>query len=314
MDNNLPQKNPKFYLCEKCDFNTCNKKDYIRHISTSKHKRITTDNNRISEKTPNDFQCECGKIYKYLSGLSRHKAKHNCKNIQVEEEIEAINLYDSQCILQILKQNEEFKYLILEQNKIITEQNTKLFDLCKTNNSSSNYVTNNIHTNSHNKTFNLQVFLNETCKNAMNIMDFVNSIQIQLSDLENVGEVGYVQGISNIIIKNLKALDVTNRPIHCSDSKREILYVKDNDKWEKEDDDKKRLTKAIKYIANKNYKLIKEFKAKYPDCIYSHSNKSDQYNKLIIEALGGDGCNDEDNHNKIIKKIAKTVTIDKTNF
>jgi hypothetical protein len=314
MDNNLPQKTPKIFLCENCDFNTCNKKDYMRHISTGKHKRITNDNKRINEKTPDYFQCECGKVYKYLSGLSRHRTKHNCINNQCEDEIDTINLHDSQCILQILKQNEEFKNLILEQNKIITEQNTKLFDLCKTNNGFPNYVTNNIHTNSHNKTFNLQVFLNETCKNAMNIMDFVNSIQIQLADLENVGEVGYVQGISNIIIKNLKALDVTNRPIHCSDSKREILYVKDNDKWEKEDDDKKRLTKAIKYIANKNYKLIKEFKAKYPDCIYSHSNKSDQYNKLIIEALGGDGGNDEDNHNKIIKKIAKTVTIDKSNF
>jgi hypothetical protein len=127
-----------------------------------------------------------------------------------------------------------------------------------------------------------------------------------------VGKLGFIDGISNIIVKNLKALDVNKRPVHCSDSKREIMYIKDEDKWEKDNDDKLKLRKAIKYIAHKNTKLLPEFKAKYPDCIYSDSRKSDQYNKLIIESMGGNGDNDSEKENKIIRKIAKEVIIDKT--
>jgi uncharacterized membrane protein len=145
----------------------------------------------------------------------------------------------------------------------------------------------------------------------MNITDFVNSIQLQLSDLERVGKIGYVEGISNIITSNLKALDVTQRPIHCTDKKRETLYVKDEDKWEKENNEKKKLRKVIKHVAHKNSKLIPEFKNKYPNCVESESKKSDQYNKLIIEALGGSGDNDTEKEDKIIKKIAKEVIIDK---
>jgi hypothetical protein len=145
----------------------------------------------------------------------------------------------------------------------------------------------------------------------MNIMDFVDSLKIQLSDLENVGKLGFVDGISNIIVKNLKALDVNKRPVHCSDKKREIMYIKDEDKWEKENEDKNKLRKAIKHIAHKNTKMLPQFKAKYPDCIRSESNKSDQYNKLIIESMGGYGDNDKEKENKIMKKIAKEVIIDK---
>jgi hypothetical protein len=145
----------------------------------------------------------------------------------------------------------------------------------------------------------------------MNIMDFVDSLKIQLSDLESVGKLGFVEGISNIIIKNLKALDIHKRPVHCSDSKRETIYIKDENKWEKEDDDKKKLRKAIKYIAHKNSNMLFLFKSKYPDCIYSNSNKSDQYNKLIIETMGGQGNNDIEKENKIIKNIAKETIINK---
>jgi hypothetical protein len=146
----------------------------------------------------------------------------------------------------------------------------------------------------------------------MNIMDFVDSLNLQLSDLENVGKLGFIEGISNIIVKNLKALDVHKRPVHCSDSKREVMYVKDEDKWEKENEERAKLRKAIKYIAHKNSKLIPEFRAKYPDCGKSTSSKSDQFNKLVIEAMGGPGDNDAEKEDKIIKKIAKEVTIDKT--
>ena len=180
-------------------------------------------------------------------------------------------------------------------------------------NSANTNINNNntINNNSHNKTFNLQVFLNETCKDAMNIMDFVDSIKIQLSDVESIGELGYVNGISKLIIKHLNALDENMRPVHCSDPKRDILYVKDKNVWEKEDSDNNKLKKAIKYISHKNICAHPEWRAKYPDCLTSESLKSDQYNRMVIEAMGGSGHNDAEKADKIVKKIAKAVTIDK---
>ena len=165
--------------------------------------------------------------------------------------------------------------------------------------------------NSHNKTFNLQFFLNETCKDAMNIMDFVDSIKLQLCDLENVGKLGFVEGISKIIVKNLNSLDETKRPVHCTDSKREVMYIKDEDKWEKENENKQKMRKVIKHVTHKNSKLLKEFKTKYPGCEKSESKFSDKYDKLIIEAMGGKGDNDIEKEDKIIRNIAKTVTIEK---
>jgi hypothetical protein len=246
--------------------------------------------------------CEnCKKTYKEPSGLWRHKKKClEVKNINYNNEEnkkdELINYLikenkKDELINYLIKENQEFKSLILE--------------IVKKDTTTNNNITNN------NKTFNLNVFLNETCKDAMNIMDFVDSIKLQLSDLEKVGSIGYVEGISNIITTNLKALDVTQRPIHCTDNKREVLYVKDEDKWEKDNEQKKKLRKAIKHIAHKNSKLLPEFKSKYPDCVHSDSKKSDQYNKLIIEAMGGHGDNDCEKEDKIIKNIAKEVVIEK---
>jgi hypothetical protein len=145
----------------------------------------------------------------------------------------------------------------------------------------------------------------------MNIMDFVDSIKLQLSDLENVGKMGFVDGISNIIVKSLNSLDETKRPVHCTDTKREVMYVKDEDKWEKENDNKPKIRKLIKHVTHKNTKLIKDFKAKYPGCEKSESKYSNSYDKLVIEAFGGKGDNDEEKENKIIKKISNVTTIDK---
>jgi hypothetical protein len=156
------------------------------------------------------------------------------------------------------------------------------------------------------------MFLNETCKNAMNITDFINSLHLQLSDLENVGEVGYIEGISNIIIKKLNALDVTERPVHCTDKKRETMYVKDEDKWEKEDEKKNKMHKMVKKVTNKNINLITEFREKYPDYKKVTSKVSEQFNKIIIESMGGSGDNDYEKEKKIIKKIAKEVFVDKS--
>jgi hypothetical protein len=238
------------------------------------------------------YICECKKEYKTNSGLWKHKKKCN-----FEEKIEENNI-SPELILNIIQQNQEFKDLLLEQNKTIIEL-------------SKNSTTNNI--NSNNKTFNLHVFLNETCKDAMNIMDFVDSIKIQLTDIESIGELGFVNGMSKLIIKNLNALAENMRPVHCNDPKRDSLYVKDANVWEKEDSDNKKIKKAIKYISHKNICAIPEWKAKYPDCIYSDSKKSNQYNHIVIEAMGGPGDNDSEKADKIVTKIAKVVTIDKNN-
>jgi hypothetical protein len=297
MTTNFTQKNSNKFECNFCDFKCCNKNDYNRHILTRKHKLLSNTTEKHS-KNSECFICECGKEYKHHSSLWNHKKKCFQKD---EKETENNNI-SPEFILKIIKQNQEFKDLLLEQNKTIIE-------LSKNN---SNNIINNT-TNSHNKTFNLQLFLNETCKDAMNIMDFVDSIKIQLADIESIGELGYVNGMSKLIIKNLKALDENMRPVHCNDPKRDSIYVKDANVWEKEDSDNNKIKKAIKYISHKNICAIPEWKAKYPDCIYSDSKKSNQYNHIVIEAMGGPGDNDSEKADKIVKKIAKEVIIDKNN-
>jgi hypothetical protein len=223
-------------------------------------------------------------MYNHCSSYSRHKKK--C-NVILKNDF----VVDKDFVMMVIKQNAELQNQMLEVIKIGT----------------NGIHNNNNNTNSLNKTFNLQFFLNETCKDAMNIMDFVDSVQLQLDDLEKVGECGFVNGISNIIIKNLKNLDITQRPVHCTDVKREVLYVKDEDKWVKEEQEKQKLRKAVKHIAHKNSKLIALFREKYPDCNKSDSKYSNKYNKLIIEAFSGD----YDSENSIIKKISKATLVDK---
>jgi len=301
----MPENAQKFN-CQNCDFKCCKQSNYDAHLLTSKHKSRTFLNGVEHNLMP-QFSCTiCNKTYTARNSLWYHKQK--CKNIDSISKTDAIENADAllnkdQLIQYLIKENSEFKELIVEQNKMVMK-------MCE--NSCS--TINNSNINSHNKTFNLNVFLNEHCKDAMNIMDFVDSLKLQLSDLESVGKLGFVEGISNIIVKNLKALDIHKRPVHCSDSKREVMYIKDADKWEKENEEKNKLRKAIKKIANKNSRLLPQFKEKYPDCNKSDSTKSDQYNKLIIEAMGGSGNEDVDNENKIIKKIAKEFTIDKNNI
>jgi hypothetical protein len=171
-------------------------------------------------------------------------------------------------------------------------------------NNSHNNISNN---HSNNKTFNLQVFLNETCKDAMNITDFVDSIKLQLPDLEKFSEVGYVEGISNIITSNLKTLDVTQRPVHCTDKKRETMYIKDENQWTKEDENKSKLRKAIQSVSNKNIKLLPVFREKYPEYKNSSSKISDKYDKMVIEAMTTDSEKDD----KIIRNISNITTIEK---
>jgi len=264
---------------------------------------MTTFDNEIKQKISKKYQCQkCEKEFNDRAGLWRHNKKCNGSINFVESSEILINPFEltQETIMNILKQNSDFQQMLFEQNKTIIE-------LSK-NNSITNNTTNN---NSNNKTFNLNMFLNETCKNAMNITDFVDSLQLQLSDLENVGDVGYIEGISNIIIKKLNTLDITERPIHCTDKKREIMYIKDEDKWEKEDEKKVKMHKMVKKVANKNINLISEFQKLHPEYRKCSSRVSDQYNKIVIESMGGKGDNDYEKEEKIIKKVAKEVFVDK---
>jgi len=292
-DNEIKQKISKKYCCEKCYYITERKCNLENHFKSAKHIK-TTNNNEIKQKLSATHKCEfCEKEYNDRAGLWRHKKKCLNKKEEIIESDEVIDLNDKNLILTLIQQNNELQKQMLEVIKNGTN------------------INNTINNNSHNKTFNLQVFLNETCKDAMNIMDFVDSIKIQLSDIESIGELGYVNGMSKLIIKHLNALDENMRPVHCSDPKRESLYVKDKNVWEKEGPDNNKIKKAIKYISHKNICALPEWKAKYPDCIYSDSLKSDQYNHIILEAMGGSGDNDAEKADKIVKKIAKVVTIDK---
>jgi hypothetical protein len=263
-----------------------------------------------TEKSSAACECNCGKKYKNRSGLWKHAQKCNFVKMKEENEknkeqehISAKELLEKEDLMQyLIKENSEFKEMLLEQNKMIVK-------MCESNQSATVYNNNNC--NNNNKTFNLNMFLNETCKDAMNITDFVHSLNIQLSDLENVGKMGFVNGITNIIVKNLKNMDITQRPVHCTDSKREVLYVKDDNKWEKEGEDNMKLRKAIKHVAFKNTKMLPEFRKQHPDCGKSDSKYADQYNKLIVESMGGKGDNDKEKEDKIIKNIAKQVILEK---
>ena len=288
----VPESSDNF-VCEVCDYVTSRKSQYERHLSTPKHKNTTntTINTTILvPKSSENFICECGKEYKHHSSLWNHKKK--CNIVPDTESLDK-----DQLIIMLLKQNAE----------LIKGQQDMFMKVVENGTHNNNHNT----TNSHNKAFNLNFFLNETCKDAMNIMDFVDSIKIQLSDLEKFGEIGYVDGISKIIMNNLNSLDETKRPVHCTDTKREVMYVKDEDKWEKEADNKPKIRKLIKHVTHKNTKLLKDFKTKYQGCEKSDSQYSNKYDKLIIEAFGGKGDDDLVKENKIIKNILKEVTIEK---
>jgi hypothetical protein len=287
------------FHCEKCDYYTYKKSSFDKHNNTKKHNVTTSDKCHNLSDAKVAYICNiCEKTYFSRNGLWVHKKScgkivKNEENKQDEQSEHKNNSIDKdELILMLLKQNNEFLDIIKNgTNQIITNTN-------------SNCMNNN-------KTFNLQVFLNETCKDAMNISDFIESVKLQVSDLENVGKVGYIEGISNIIIKNLKALDIDKRPVHCADQKREVMYVKDENMWEKEDETNKKLRKAIRMIAHKNICMFKDFRETYPDCEDYDSKKNDQYNKIVYESMGGKGDNDYEKNTKIIKKIAKAVGIEK---
>jgi len=291
----LGEKNTIHYICKNCHYNTCNKKDFSKHNLTAKHQKNTlstnfNQNGILEENIPKIYDCICGKIYKERSGLWRHKQKCNGST----EKHKQMPQFDTNLIIELLKQNQELQKSLIELSK-------------------EKSITNNNNNITNNKTFNLHVYLNEDCKDALNISDFVSSIKVELEDLEETGRLGYVEGVSRIINRNLGDLQQNKRPIQCSDLKREVIYIKNDDQWTKEGDEMKPiLKKAIKQIANENIKQISEWRKKHPDCTASDSRKNDQYLQIVSNAMAG--MNPEEhvkNVNKIISNVAKETVIEK---
>ena len=302
------QKNITIYECKCCDFKCSKKGDWDRHINRRKHIKLSTRDEQVTIKT-SKFKCElCEKEYISRNGLWVHKKK--CIIIQqpVTTQNIIVNISDlqnedkqQQLVDYLMKENSEFKQLMIDQNKQMME----LAKNAGNNNNSHN-------TNNTNNNFNLQFFLNETCKDAMNIMEFVDQLQVSVKDLEETGRLGYSEGISKIFINGLKQINISDRPIHCSDSKREIVYIKDKNEWTKEDDNKSLLTNAIKHVAHKNMRQIKEWTKVNPEYNDSSSKQNDRYLKIVSNSMNGSTEEETNkNYNKIIKNITKETIIEK---
>jgi len=292
------------FTCENCNFKCCKKSLYERHLLTLKH-IVSHNGNELEgsemlKSTKGTYICKCKKIYTTNSGLWKHKKI--CTFIKDLENpnvsLVPDNLMNLNVIYELIKQNNEFKSLLVEQNN-------KIMELAKDKSITNNNTINNNHK------FNMNFFLNDQCKDALDIMEFVNSLQLNISDLENTGKVGYIKGISDIFLRGLRELDVYKRPIHCSDIKREVMYVKDNDVWEK-DEDKTKVKKAIQHVAGRNFKQIKEWVEMNPDSRDVKTKKHDQYVSILSKCTGGIDS-EEDNHmyNKIITNVAKEVIIER---
>jgi len=346
MSQKNPEKNPQHFLCEICDYNTSNKKDYNKHLTTSKHKNksIINDFQQNEDKSQDKshffthikFVCELcnynsnsNKDYKKHLLTSKHINKTTLISFNKEEEkFQKDKTYKCNNCNKIYKKKNSLWYhnkkcikivsidtcsneiksmtnLMIELVKSNNDLQKQFLEICKNNN--SNNINNNV-INSNNKTFNLNFFLNEECKDAMNLSDFVNSIQLKISDLENIGKVGYVEGISNIIIKELNDTEINKRPVHCSDVKRETIYVKEENKWEKDTDETKKMVKAVLDVDKKASKLlVTKWKEANPNFSNSNSKQSEMFVNLVGEISNGD----ESNVKKVIKRVAKQVVIDK---
>ena len=293
------------YSCQICEYFTSKKSSYDKHLITRKHLQLTNVNNEITGNNASQRCSTCNKEYKSRVGLW----KHNKTCIKIDDEKEEEDA-PSENMIMVEYDINQLTNLVIEVVKNNSDFQKQMLDMCKnmqsTIISNSNCNNNNINTTNN---FNLQVFLNEYCKDAMNISDFIDSFDLQVSDLENVGRLGYIEGMSNIIISKINELEVNKRPIHCSDLKREIVYIKDDDVWEREDADNTKFRRVIKKVTGKNIGTLSDWRNMYPDCMDIESDYNEIYLKLIKAAIGPNDT--VDNETKIMKKVVKHVVIDK---
>jgi hypothetical protein len=314
------------FVCDECNYNCDKKTNYQRHMTSSKHYK------KINELTNNKNKCNnCDKDFSTISGLWKHRK--NCNQINEPmitcdapstldgfKPTNGSNDIPFEMVMEVIKQSKEVQNVLIEQNK---ELQSKLLEkenqLLEQNKDLQNKIielaskTNTKMINSNNNnTFNLNLFLNEKCKDAMNIVDFINSLQLTTNDFETTGKLGFVNGISKIFISQLKKVDIVCRPLHCTDVKRETVYIKDNDKWEKDNEEKKKLKWAINRVAQLNLNQIQQWQEKYPDCIENNTPANEKFTELALVALGGRGEEEIEKFNdKIMKNVIREIVVDK---
>lgn len=311
--------NKKTFHCNFCNYVTKKKSNYVRHKLSTKH----SDNTCV--ENDNKYNCVCGKKYKGRDGLWRHQQKCiyfieneedeyiniNCEN--EEDDVDDVEVWKDM-IKTLMDQNTEWQSKYTELQKTLIEEGKEFRNTIANMQPQSNITNNNIN-NINNNTFNLQLFLNETCKDAMNIDEFIDSIQITIEDLKHLGQKGYVEGMSDLFIKNLQDLDFTKRPLHCSDIKRESIYIKDKNVWNKENDQKVRLTNIATDITRLHTTALQnDYQKVYPNCLIDTKSKEhEEYGKIAYEAFGGKMDINKANQ-KLFRNIMKFVIINKNNI
>ena len=296
-----------YFYCDICDYKCSRPHHWKQHIITKKHQKhiFNAVDNSVNDTEKNIFECVCGKSYKDRSGLWRHKKLCTGSNVSLTIMDQNTQQLTPDIVFKLIEQNKELQQTLMDQNKTIVELAQK----------SVTHNTTNTNCGNNNKTFNLQVFLNETCKDAINMSDFVNQIQVSLSELEDTGRLGYAEGISKVFINKLNDINDQERPLHCSDSKREIIYIKENNQWMKDDENKSSLMNAIKIVANKNIKQISEWQKAHPKFSDPSSKENDKYMKIVLNSMSGSTKEEcEKNYEKIARNITKEVVIKKANL
>ena len=320
---NLTEKNPNIpisYECKKCNFTTSNKKDYSRHIRTAKHLKLTN----LTEKTPKNpipFQCQsCGKLYKSRVGIWQHSKKCISMTAYNTEIAQFDTIHpDTNAFVDILKQHNDFKSLMVEQSKQMQDMQLEIHHQQVENNKlqerlieavkySGNHIQNQT-INHNNQKFNLNFFLNTTCKDAMNMSEFIENINVNFKDIENIGKDGYISGMTNMILSRIKDLDITKRPLHCTDLKRETMYIKDNDEWSKDSRENSKLRDMISIVAKQNYNTVPVWRKEHPECNVSDHPSYNLCMDMMRNIIGDVGIEQARLDNKVIKNLSKSIFI-----
>ncbi len=292
------------FICSCCDYSTSRQSQYDRHITTAKHLFLMNPNEKVPRN--NLFECKCGKIYKHLSSLCAHKQKcsHKPSTVNILENTFTPCIgqpLDSAMIVELVKQNQEFKDLLLEQNKQMIELAGKIGNSTINNNNIKNQQNN----------FNLQFFLNETCKDAICINDFIKDLNVSFRQLENIGQNGYVAGITDVILTQLKTMDITKRPLHCTDLKRDTMYIKETNEWVKDDDEHSKMIHIFRRIANTNLRTIQQWSQDNPNSQITDCKEHTFCIGVMLNSLGAIGDIQAKYDNKVLKCISKLVHVDR---
>jgi hypothetical protein len=319
----LTKKSPKvaiFFVCEKCDYKCSKQSDYAKHCSTRKHILLTRSEKSLTEKSPVHICKQCNKEYQSKQGLWSHSKKCH-SNISNElilvpnddvSENKPIKNYIMKLVeqnIQLVEQNTELKNMFIQQT---TELHEKIDTLSEKPMQVSTINNNNIQNNKTINNFNLMVFLQERCKDALNMSQFIDTLEINPQSVEYTGTHGYVNGITKIFMDGLNQLDIHERPIHCTDLKRETLYIKENDKWEKDNDDKSKFKDVLATVVNRNVAQVKHWEEENPRCKIPETDEYEFYFVIARQSLGGGNYDvTVRNNDRILRAIAGKVYLDK---